>query len=381
MEIRHLIAMPTRLLTVLVIFSLARAAVAAENSAVFEAPAQTATKADDDSSSGLVPIPALYYTPETSIAAGAVLIYYYRNPGDSPNTKPSQIKPIVIATGKKQLITSLLMTRRWNDGRDQVSVSGRYRRYPDKLWDIGPVSTPESEEDYSCNIAGAEAFWQHAVGGYVDVGPIVSLNTYQVTKKQKDGQLMEGQLTGVDGARSAAYGILVGHDSRDGIFAPSRGVLASLRLSRVNDMEYGHSPYDEEVIDARHYLSIVDSHILVFRLMGQRQMGDVPFRDLASLGGPERMRGYYEGRFRDKASLSAEEEYRFPLWRRLRGAFFGSVGNVGKDFDQILKTSKKFAVGGGVRYVVKEKEGISIRVDVGRTTESAGLYVQLNEAF
>ena len=41
----------------------------------------------------------------------------------------------------------------------------------------------------------------------------------------------------------------------------------------------------------------------------------------------------------------------------------------------------KAAVGGGVRYVIKEKEGISIRVDLGRTTESAGLYVQLNEAF
>ena len=331
--------------------------------------------------SGIVPIPALYYTPETSVAAGGVLIYYFRNDDDLLDAKPSQIKPIVIVTKKKQLITSLLLSRRWNQGQDHLSIFSRYRRYPDKIWDIGPLSKSESEEDYSANIASTEAYWEHAIGGDFTIGPIAWFYTYQITKHEKNGLIENSQLIGTGSARTAAMGLRLGLDSRDNIFSPSRGSLGLLRAVHVEHQEETLKPYKEILADYRYYLTPVPAHTVALRLTAQGQEGDVPFRALSSIGGPDSMRGYYEGRFRDKVAISGEAEYRFPVWWRFRGAAFASAGNVGNDIDQVVATPVKKSFGGGLRYVVDEKEGIVIRLDVGRTDESSGLYIQLDEAF
>ena len=42
--------------------------------------------------------------------------------------------------------------------------------------------------------------------------------------------------------------------------------------------------------------------------------GDVPFYDLALLGGEDRMRGYYKGALRDKVLFDTQVEYRMPVW-------------------------------------------------------------------
>ena len=41
--------------------------------------------------------------------------------------------------------------------------------------------------------------------------------------------------------------------------------------------------------------------------------GDVPLRSLASLGGANSMRGYYDGRYRDKDQIVFQAEYRVPV--------------------------------------------------------------------
>jgi outer membrane protein assembly factor BamA len=342
--------------------------------------------------SGIVPIPALYYTPETALAAGGLLIYYFRNDDDPEGAKPSQIKPLVITTQKKQLITSLLLSRRWNGGKDHLSVFSRYRRYPDKIWGTGPDTTSSMEEDYSANLASVEVSWERALDidaaswltGWIDgwsAGPVAVYGGYKITKKEAGGLVADGDLTGAEGSRTGGFGILMSRDTRDNLFAAAAGVFDSLRIVHVAHLDGDHRPYDEVQFEARRYFSVADSSVLVARLFAQGQDGDVPFRDLSSLGGPDRMRGYYEGRYRDKFALIGEGEYRFPVWWRLRGAVFASAGNVAGKMNDITSTPARYSVGGGVRAVVDERERIAIRVDYGKTPESEGLYVQLNEAF
>ncbi len=331
--------------------------------------------------SGFVPIPALYYTPETAVAAGGLFIYFFRNDDDPADAKPSQVKPLVILTEKKQLITSLLLSRRWNGGKDHASIFSRYRQYPDKFWGVGPRTTSAMEEDYAANIVMVEASWEHATSFGWSVGPVVIQSAYQVTETAADGVVASGVLTGSDGARSGGLGMLLTRDSRDNLFAPVSGVFDSVRFIHYEHMNSSDRPFNEIQVDARRYLDVAEAQVFVLRLFAQGQIGDVPFRELASLGGPDRMRGYYEGRYRDKVAVIGEAEYRFPVWGRFRGAGFGSVGNVAKDLGQISKTPAKYSIGGGIRFVVDENERIAIRVDYGKTTESDGLYVQLNEAF
>jgi hypothetical protein len=56
---------------------------------------------------------------------------------------------------------------------------------------------------------------------------------------------------------------------------------------------------------------------------------------LALLGGPETMRGYYMGRYRDKQLLAAQVEWRFSIWWRFIGVGFYGIGDVTNDFHDL----------------------------------------------
>jgi outer membrane protein assembly factor BamA len=55
---------------------------------------------------------------------------------------------------------------------------------------------------------------------------------------------------------------------------------------------------------------------------------EVPFTELASLGGGRPLRGFLEGRMRDRSATALQLEYQYPIWVWLDGALHYSVGNV-----------------------------------------------------
>jgi hypothetical protein len=55
---------------------------------------------------------------------------------------------------------------------------------------------------------------------------------------------------------------------------------------------------------------------------------DVPFYDLASLGGTEALRGYKRGRFRDRGATYVVGTYKFPVWKLIEGVVFCETGRV-----------------------------------------------------
>lgn len=61
---------------------------------------------------------------------------------------------------------------------------------------------------------------------------------------------------------------------------------------------------------------------------------DIPFNELPSLGGLERLRGYPDGRFRGYSTLTVTVQYRYPIWAFLDAELFVSAGNA---FDRHLR--------------------------------------------
>lgn len=58
----------------------------------------------DSKRSGILFLPIFFYTPETKIAGGAAVNYYFRESGSEKNSRPSTLMPIFIYTQKKQII-------------------------------------------------------------------------------------------------------------------------------------------------------------------------------------------------------------------------------------------------------------------------------------
>lgn len=76
--------------------------------------------------------------------------------------------------------------------------------------------------------------------------------------------------------------------------------------------------------DSRRRLVLSVSSLFVDPLLG----GEVPFTQLASIGGGRNMPGFRYGRLYDRSALSATLHYSWPIWLGLFGSVEGSVGNV-----------------------------------------------------
>ena len=94
------------------------------------------------------------------------------------------------------------------------------------------------------------------------------------------------------------------------------------------------------------------------------------------------MRGYYDGRYKDKDMLEFQGEYRFPVYKRFSAVAFGGGGTVGNTFSDYSLSDLKFSYGAGLRIALDKREKLNLRLDYGiGQGKNNGFYLQLGEAF
>jgi len=125
--------------------------------------------------------------------------------------------------------------------------------------------------------------------------------------------------------------------------------------------------------------------ILALQAIGTSLQGDdIPFNQLALLGGEQMMRGYYTGRFRDRKYLTAQAEYRFlpfPFSKRFGATVFLAAGGVAPSWDALQWRNFRPSGGFGLRYFIFPKKDVFVRLDLGITPEGTGIYFFTGEAF
>ena len=104
-----------------------------------------------------------------------------------------------------------------------------------------------------------------------------------------------------------------------------------------------------------------------------------PWLFWAKVGGENRMRGYYYGRYTDRKMATAQVELRQNIYKIISGAAWAGAGSV-------FSSHKLFSVdeilpnyGVGLRVAVAKN--LLLRVDYGFGRNSRGLIINVNEAF
>ncbi len=138
-------------------------------------------------------------------------------------------------------------------------------------------------------------------------------------------------------------------DTRNSPAGTCRGVYAMAfagGVPRLTGYELGHAG-----LDVSAYVDLYKTtRVLVLRAAVEGVFGkhrDIPFTRLPRLGGPERLRGYVPGAFRDRESALLSAEYRYPIHRIVAGALFVDSGSVAPDPSGLVSLSR-WHVGGGV---------------------------------
>ncbi len=193
-------------------------------------------------------------------------------------------------------------------------------------------------------------------------------------------------ITGIDGSTNLGLGIGIVYDTRHNVLNVRKGYFNQLRYLHSDKIWGSNFNFTSITTDNRIFTPLTERIVFANQLFGQFNWGDIPFNQMALMGGESMMRGYYLGRYRDLNQVAAQTEIRFlpfnlPFTQRLGGAVFGSAGAVFPSFNKLHNDDFVWAVGGGLRYLIFKQKDIYTRFDVAYTPEGFGFYFFIGEAF
>jgi hypothetical protein len=134
-------------------------------------------------------------------------------------------------------------------------------------------------------------------------------------------------------------------------------------------------------VDARRYLPLGGAQVLAVQGVFKTVRGDCPFQVLPMFGGLNLLRGYYDGRYRDRNMLAVQAEYRRPLWGRFGLCGFAGAAQVQAKASLLSLDGFHAAAGVGLRYKFNPRENLNVRLDAGFAGPAPAFYLTFAEAF
>ena len=195
-----------------------------------------------------------------------------------------------------------------------------------------------------------------------------------------------------------AVGALAGLDDRvdyleggvqlKGVFvdvpgSPTRGNRTRLELAysqSVDDDEFSHLKIG---LLTEQFLELFYRRTVTLQLGSDWRFApfgnEVPFYDLAELGGTEVLRGFKTGRFRDRGVTYAKVDYKFPVWRLIEGSVFHESGRTFAEVADFNLSGWERSYGGGLRVWVPD--GVVFEFAVARSDELTRILFSFDTTF
>jgi len=332
---------------------------------------------------GYAVYPIIFYTPETQLGYGAGGMLFFKN-SDEPNLKTSRIKVSAYLTTNKQYALNIFPMVYFS-GKQQFSLEGKitYAKEIWKYYGVGnntpEISYPEYEQETFRFYGELVAFG--ILSNHFQTGPIYEYYNAVISDIKQNPYLHAAKLLGKEGGHISGLGWSFLLDLRDNIFYPTANGYYKARRLWFNKTWGSEFDYRRIVVDLRQYIDLGSENILAMQLYYDDTQDDVPFYRLPQIGGENRMRGYFMGRYRDKKYVTFQAEYRKMFWWKLGAVVFASVGDVAGGYSSLKLFESRYAYGFGLRFLFDEGEHLNLRMDLGFGENTSGLYFSLEEAF
>lgn len=321
-------------------------------------------------------IPALTYSPETSLGIGVRAIKIFRNQENSLN-RPSSLPITFLYTMNKQVIFTTAVDLWLHGNKEHISGRLELMDYPFWFYGIGQEISKDAGEPYATRFAHVQVNYQRQIARGIFIGPRYIFRTDHIYKKEAGGLLASGQVLGHQGQKISGLGLVVNFDSRDNIFQPTLGSFHQASFISYQSFLGSQFTFSQYQLDFRKYLEIINNHILAIQAWYSLTAGQAPFQQISLIGGSDVMRGYFEGRYRDYQAMVYQVEYRLPVYRKLGLVLFGSAGQVAGKISGYRLSRFKYGAGLGFRYKLNQ-EGLNFRLDLAFGNQTA-FYFGLNE--
>lgn len=319
-----------------------------------------------------------HYASDTKFGLGLVAAGLYRTDPNDSILPPSNVS----LYGDVSSVGFYMLGVRGN----HIAPKGRYRidyhlyfySFPADFWGIGYEmgDNDANKSDMKRWQAQAEVSFLFRVADNFYIGPMASYD-YVIGKHIERPELLQGmdQHTWNVGA-----GVSLVYDNRDNLTNPHRGIYLNInQMFRPgfmgNDYAFSTTAFR---FDA--YQQLGKGTVLAEDIRANLNFGNPSWGMMAELGGTHSMRGYYEGRYRDKHSLEATVELRQHVWKRNGIVVWVGAGTIFPKFSALR--SKQILPNAGVGYRWEFKKNVNVRLDYGfGKSGQSGFLFNINEAF
>ncbi len=325
-------------------------------------------------------VPLIYYSPETRLGFGAAGIYSFHM-NNEVDYRPSSIQFLASYTQNKQILIQLPYQLFWDRNKNYSYGELDYFKFPYQFYGIGNDISLNEYASYTATFTRFRLNYLRLYKNDWFVGVRYWFdNVFDITRA--DHPLFnDPRVVGINGGRSAGLGLVILFDTRDNVFYPSKGSYVELDITGYGRATLSNYSFSNYIIDARKYHEIQEGTIVAFQGLTQFSSGDVPFSELATIGGNRRMRGYYEGAVQDKNLFLFQTELRQTIKGRVGLVAFGGISNVFPRIQYFDFGDTRFTGGVGFRLMFNKAEKINARLDWGFGNKTNGIYFTISEAF
>lgn len=344
---------------------------------------------DTTKKSSFVILPVLSTAPETGLELGGAGLYsFYTDTAASHKTRVSNIFAYATITTKGQSRFSL-STNYWAPQNQYHYIAAvSYINFPFDFYGTGNETLKSNADRLGLKRFKVALNAEKKVSPNLYIGLVGGGFDYRFTDADKTGIFeTDASLEGRHGGTTLYLGPTLIFDDRNNNTYTTKGAVITSYFDLMKGIG-SNSNYSGGLLNIEYaqFFSLSKSLVLGFDVQEQSLTGSQsPFYLMPALGSDEMMRGYYNGRFRDRNLLAAQTELRYRIGSRIGLVGFigtGQVWNSNFSFDDF-----KPNYGGGLRYFFDTEKGLSIRVDYGvgekRPNEPrlSGVYIGLGEAF
>ena len=337
---------------------------------------------------GLIPIPVIYYTPDTRLGVGAAVIGFLRLKSryNDTYTRLSTGRILVDYTLNKQTDQQM----EWNvfTREEKYLLRGelRHRVYTDRFYGIGN-NTPETDEGkYKYSLVGAKLAVLKKLSRHTFLGVDYQLTNYYDLRLDsisgdRESLLQTQHIAGYQGGLNSGVGLIFLFDTRDNTAYASSGMLLEASAYRFGKPFGGDFNYKNFNLIFSKFFELRPGRVLASNTAINLNNGAVPLMRRSAAGGDRILRGYARNRFLDNNFAGTQLEYRFPLYRRLGMAAFAGIGDVFDKPADVNFSTLKYSLGTGLRYALNQEQKLNLRFDLGYGSEGANFYIVIGEAF
>ena len=319
-----------------------------------------------------------HYASDTKFGLGLVAAGLYRTDPNDSILPPSNVS----LYGDVSSVGFYMLGVRGN----HIAPKGRYRidyhlyfySFPADFWGIGYEmgDNDANKSDMKRWQAQAEVSFLFRVANNFYIGPMASYD-YVIGRNIERPELLQGMDRHT---WNVGAGVSLVYDNRDNLTNPHRGICLNInQMFRPgfmgNDYAFSTTAFR---FDA--YQRLGKGTVLAEDIGANLNFGNPSWGMMAELGGTHSMRGYYEGRYRDKHSLEATVELRQHVWRRNGIVVWVGAGTIFPKFSALR--SKQILPNAGVGYRWEFKKNVNVRLDYGfGKSGQSGFLFNINEAF